>query len=67
MIWSYLAVFALSAVPIIELKGAIPVGMSLGVPELHCFLLAVFGSMLCSPLLILLTRRILDWFQNSNS
>ena len=67
MIWSYLAVFALSAVPIIELKGAIPVGMSLGVPELHCFLLAVFGSMLCSPLLILLTRRILDWFQKSNN
>lgn len=66
MIWSYLAVFALSAVPIIELKGAIPVGMSLGVPELHCFLLAVFGSMLFSPALILLTRRILEWFQNSN-
>jgi uncharacterized membrane protein len=66
MIWSYLAVFALSAVPIIELKGAIPVGISLGVPELHCFLLAVFGSMLFSPALILLTRRILEWFQNSN-
>ncbi len=66
MIWNYLAVFALSAVPIIELKGAIPVGMSLGVPELHCFLLAVFGSMLFSPALILLTRRILEWFQNSN-
>ncbi len=65
MIWSYLAVFALSAVPIIELKGAIPVGMSLGVPELHCFLLAVFASMLFSPALILLTRRILAWFQKS--
>ena len=66
MIWNYLAVFALSAVPIIEIKGAIPVGMSLGVPELHCFLLAVFGSMLFSPALILLTRRILEWFQNSS-
>ena len=65
MFWHYLAVFALSAVPIIELKGAIPVGMSLGVPELHCFVLAVFGSMLCSPLLILLTRRILEWLQRS--
>ena len=65
MFWSYLAVFALSAVPIIELKGAIPVGMSLGVPELHCFLLAVFGSMLFSPLLIIMTRRILEWLQKS--
>jgi uncharacterized membrane protein len=66
MFWSYLAVFALSAVPIIELKGAIPFGMSLDVPELHCFLLAVFGSMLFSPLLIIMTRRILEWLQKSN-
>lgn len=65
MFWSYAAVFALSAVPIIELKGAIPMGMSLGVPELHCFLLAVFGSMLFSPILILMTRGILEWMQKS--
>jgi uncharacterized membrane protein len=65
MFWSYVAVFALSAVPIIELKGAIPVGLSLGVPELYCFLLAIFGSMMLSPLLILLTRRILSWLINS--
>jgi len=65
MFWSYAAVFALSAVPIIELKGAIPVGLSLGVPELHCFLLAIFGAMLPAPLLILLTRKILDWLQKS--
>jgi uncharacterized membrane protein len=66
MFWSYVVVFALSAVPIIELKGAIPVGLSLGVPELHCFLLAIFGSILLSPLLILLTRRILAWLMNSS-
>lgn len=65
MFWSYVAVFALSAVPIIELKGAIPVGMSLGVPEFHCFLVAVFGSMLFSPALIIMTRRILEWLQKS--
>jgi uncharacterized membrane protein len=65
MFWSYVAVFALSAVPIIELKGAIPVGLSLGVPELYCFLLAIFGSMLLSPVLILLTRRILAWLIGS--
>ncbi len=66
MFWSYVAVFALSAVPVIELKGSIPVGLSLGVPELDCFLLAIFGSMLLSPLLILMTRRILDWLVASN-
>ncbi len=66
MFWSYVAVFALSTVPIIELKGSIPVGLSLGVPVWHCFLLAIFGSMILSPLLILLTRRILAWLINSD-
>ncbi len=63
--WSYLAVFGLSSVPIIELKGAIPLGISLGIPELECFIVAVFGSMIFSPLIILLTRRVLNWLMNS--
>lgn len=63
--WSYLAVFGLSAVPVIELKGSIPMGMALGVPEWHCFALAIFGSMILSPAIILLTRRVLDWMQKS--
>ena len=62
---SYLIVFALSAVPIIELKGSIPVGISLGIPEFECFLIAILGSMLFSPLIILLTRRVLNWFMKS--
>lgn len=64
-IWSYLAVFVLSAVPIIELKGAIPLGMSLGIPSWECFAVAVFGSMIFSPLIILLTQRVLTWCMNS--
>lgn len=63
--WHYLAVFGLSAVPVIELKGAIPFGMHLGIPALECFLVAVFGSMLFSPGIILLTRRVLDAMMNS--
>lgn len=64
--WSYLAVFALSAVPIIELKGAIPMGMSLGIPAWECFAVAVLGSMIFSPLIILLTQRVLTWCMNSH-
>ena len=58
--WNYLAVFGLSAVPVIELKGSIPVGISMGLPELNCFITAVFGSIILSPLIILLTRRVLE-------
>ena len=63
--WDFFLVFALSAVPVIELKGAIPVGLSMGIPEWECFLIAIFGSMLFSPLIILLTRRVLKWFMSS--
>lgn len=52
-------------VPVIELKGAIPVGLSLGIPEWECMLLAIFGSIAPSPLIIFFTRRILHWFMNS--
>lgn len=63
--WNYLAVFGLSAVPVIELKGSIPVGLSMGLPEWQCFLVAIFGSIILSPFIILLTRRVLESFMNS--
>lgn len=58
-------VFLLSAVPIIELKGSIPMGLAMGIPFFECFVIAVFGSILLSPLIILLTRRVLTWLMNS--
>ena len=64
--WHYLAVFALSAVPVIELKGSIPVGMSWGIPEWQCFVIAVFGCIVLSPFIIMLTRRVLESFMSSN-
>lgn len=63
--WNYLAVFALSAVPVIELKGSIPMGLSMGIPEIHCFVVAIFGSIILSPFIIMLTRRVLDMMINS--
>lgn len=64
-IWDYFFVFALSSVPVIELKGAIPVGLAMGMDAWVCFVIAVFGSMIMSPLIIVLTRRVLAWFMKS--
>lgn len=63
--WSYLAVFGLSMAPLIELKGSIPVGISLGIPEFTCFIIAELGCIALSPIIIMFTKRILDWFMNS--
>ncbi len=64
--WSYFLVFGLSAVPLIELKGSIPVGISLGIPEVQCFIVAEFGCIVLSPLIIIFTRRVLEAFMNSD-
>lgn len=60
-----LAVFLVAALPIIELRGAIPVGVGLQIPLTTVFLLAILGNILPVPFLLLLLtplRRLAnDW------
>ena len=53
----------LAAVPVIELRGAIPLGLSLGLPEWAAYAAAVIGNMLPTPLIILFTRKIFAWLR----
>ena len=53
-----LLTFLLSMVPVVELRGGIPLGLSLGLTPLQSFLCAALGNMLPVPFLILLTRRV---------
>lgn len=52
-------VLLLAMVPLIELKGAIPVGISLGLSTLDSFFLSYVGSCLPVPLILLLVRPVL--------
>jgi uncharacterized membrane protein len=54
-------VLVVSALPVIELRGAIPVGISLGMTPLNATLLSFFGSMIPVPFILLLIRKIFDW------
>ena len=54
-------VMVLAMAPVIELKGAIPVGLAFGIPLWETFLWAMIGSCLPAPFLVLLSRKILDW------
>lgn len=65
-IWNYLAVLGLSAIPIIEVKGAITLGyLTFGIPLWECFLLAIIGAILPAPFVILLFRKILHALEKS--
>ena len=60
-----LLTFLLSMVPVVELRGGIPLGLSLGLTPAESFLCAVAGNMLPVPFLILLTRRVFAWLKRS--
>ncbi|MDK2920033.1 MAG: hypothetical protein PWQ37_2766 [Candidatus Petromonas sp.] len=45
-------VFLISALPVIELRGAIPVAISLGMNPIHAALLCIVGSMMPVPFLL---------------
>ena len=61
MLKSYLIVFFISMLPLIELRGAIPVGIGMGLPILPTYLVCVVGNMLPVPFIYLFARKILIW------
>ena len=59
MLKNYLLVFFISMFPIIELRGAIPVGLGMGLPVLPTYLICVVGNMLPVPFIYLFARKFL--------
>ena len=48
-------------VPLIELRGAIPVSQALGLPILPSYAICIIGNMLPVPIIFLFARRFLEW------
>ena len=61
----YLYTFFISMLPIIELRGAIPVGAASGLPWYINYLLCCIGNLLPVPFIMLLIRRIFDWLRHT--
>lgn len=57
----YLWVFFVSMVPLIELRGAIPIATGLGLPLIPSYIIAVIGNMLPVPIIYLFARKVLEW------
>lgn len=56
-----LCVFFCSMIPIIELRGAIPLGAALGLPIWQSYLLSVVGNMLPVPIILLFVKKVLSF------
>lgn len=68
MLKKYLLVFLVSMVPLIELRGAVPIGLSqfLGepLPLLALYITCIVGNMLPVPFIFFFARKVLLWGAN---
>ena len=59
------ALFIISMIPFIELRGSIIFGAAMGIPWQHTFLVSFLGNILPVPFLILLARPIFAWLKTT--
>jgi uncharacterized membrane protein len=62
-----LTVMLTAALPIIELRGAIPVGISLGLSPLHAAILSFIGSMIPVPFILFTIRPIFNYLRRTKT
>lgn len=65
MLKKYILVFLISMIPLIELRGAVPVGLSTlwGEPMqlLSLYAICIIGNMLPVPIIFFFARKVLEW------
>ena len=60
-----LCVFFCSMLPIIELRGSIPMAFAFGLPWWQAFIISVVGNLLPVPFILLLINIVIKWMANS--
>ena len=62
-----LTVLLTAALPVIELKGAIPVGISLGMAPIHAAFIAFLGSMIPVPFILFTVRPLFNYLKTTKT
>ena len=61
MLKQYILAFLISMVPLIELRGGVPVAMTMGMSATQAIALCAIGNMLPVPFIYLFARKVLLW------
>ena len=61
MFQKYLLCFLISMVPLIELRGAVPVALGMDLPVLPAYIVCILGNMLPVPIIYFFARKVLLW------
>lgn len=59
----YLSVFGMAALPVLELRGAVPYGVAMDLPLPAVLTVSILGNLLPVPFIILFIRQILAWMK----
>ena len=61
MLKKYLWIAFVSMVPLIELRGAIPISQGLGMPIIPSYIVCIIANMVPVPIIYLFARKVLEW------
>ncbi|SEF76325.1 Uncharacterized membrane protein [Butyrivibrio sp. Su6] len=61
MLKKYIIVFLISMVPLVELRGAVPYAIAMGLPVLPSYIIAIIGNMIPMPFIFFFARKVLEW------
>ena len=61
MLKKYLLVFLVSMVPLIELRGGVPIAVTMGLDYFKALIVCVIGNMLPVPVIYFFARKVLVW------
>lgn len=57
----FILTFLISMVPILELRGGIPIGVSMGVKWQYAVIICMIGNMIPVPFIYFFARKVLEW------
>ena len=57
----YLTVFLISMIPILELRGAVPIALGMDIPYIPALITCVLGNMVPVPFIYFFARKVLTW------
>ncbi|MBQ9995513.1 MAG: small multi-drug export protein [Clostridia bacterium] len=66
LLLKYLSVLGMAALPVVELRGAVPYGVALDLPLLSVLTVSVIGNMLPVPFIMLFIRQIFAWMKTKS-
>lgn len=59
----YLIVFGVSMVPLIELRGAVPIGTGMGLPWEWTLIVSIIGNCIPIPIILIFVKKVLTWMR----